>query len=196
MKKVLLINAHQPYEGIAAGGLNKTLAGVIQDSLQARGFEFQHTAIADGYDIQAEVDKHMWADLIILQSPVYWFGNPWIYKKYADEVFMAGLMQGKFLTGDGRTREDASKQYGSGGLLQGKQYMLSLTWNAPSEAFNDPNQMLFEGKSVDDVFVANTANYKFCGAEILPAFSCFDVVKAPTVEADIARLRQHLAQVV
>ena len=49
MKKVLLINAHQPYEGIAAGGLNKTLAGVIQDSLQARGFEFQHTAIADGY---------------------------------------------------------------------------------------------------------------------------------------------------
>jgi modulator of drug activity B len=196
MKKVLLINASQPYEGIAAGGLNKTLAGVIQDSLQARGFEFQHTAIADGYDTEAEVDKHTWADLIILQSPVYWFGTPWIYKKYADEVFMAALLQGKFLTGDGRTREDASKQYGSGGLMQDKKYMLSLTWNAPSEAFNNPSQMLFEGKSVDDVFVANTANYKFCGAEILPAFSCFDVVKAPSIEADIERLRQHLAQVV
>ena len=196
MKKALIIHAHQPYEGIAAGGLNKALADVIAQELQGRGYDIQHTHIAHGYDVQAEVDKHMWADLIVLQSPVYWFGNPWIYKKYADEVFMAGLMQGKFLTGDGRTREDASKQYGSGGLMQGKQYMMSLTWNAPREAFNDSTQMLFEGKSVDDVFVANTANYKFCGVEILPAFSCFDVVKAPTVEADIARLRQHLAQVV
>jgi len=61
----------------------------------------------------------MEADIIILQTPVNWFGAPWIYKKYADEVFNSGLQSQKFLTGDGRTREDASKQYGSGGKMQG-----------------------------------------------------------------------------
>jgi modulator of drug activity B len=48
--------------------------------------------------------------------------------------------------------------------------MLSLTWNAPKEAFGNKEQILFEGKTVDDVFIANTANYKFCGMEILLHF--------------------------
>lgn len=194
MKKVLLINAHQFYEGISSGGLNKTMAGVIQEEVEKRGYEFRQTDIERGYDIGDEVQKHLWADLVILQSPVYWFGMPWICKKYVDEVFTAGMMQGSFITGDGRTREDPARQYGTGGLLQGKQYMISLTWNAPAKAFGDARQNLFEGKTVDDVFVANTANYKFCGMEILPAFSCHDVVKQPDVEGDIVRLRAHLQQ--
>jgi modulator of drug activity B len=196
MKKIHLIHAHQQYEGISSGGLNKAMAGVIQSAMEARGFEVRQTHIEQGYEVDHEVQNHLWADLIILQSPVYWFGMPWIYKKYVDEVFTAGMMQGVFITGDGRSREDAARQYGTGGLLQGKQYMMSLTWNAPAAAFGDPNQTLFEGRSVDDVFVLNTANYKFCGMEILPAFSCHDVMKAPAIEADMARLQQHLASLV
>lgn len=194
MKKALIIHAHQLYEGISTGGLNKAMAGVIADEMVLHGFEVRHTYIEQGYDVDAEVQNHLWADVIILQSPVYWFGMPWIYKKYVDEVFTAGMMKGVFITGDGRTREDPSKQYGSGGLLQGRQYMVSLTWNAPAKAFGDAGQQLFEGKTVDDVFVTNTANYKFCGMDILPAFSCHDVLKQPDVEGDIALLRAHLQQ--
>ena len=117
---------------------------------------------------------------------------PWIYKKYVDEVFTAGMFQQRFLSGDGRTREDLRKQYGSGGKMHGKQYMLSLTWNAPRAAFGDAGQMLFEGKTVDDVFVSNTANYRFCGVEVLPSFSCFDVMKQPDVAGAIEELRGHL----
>ena len=79
--------------------------------------------------------------------------------------------------------------------MQGKQYILSLTWNAPTQAFSDRDQTLFEGKSVDDIFVANTAVYKFCGAAILPSFSCYDVKKEPDVANDIERLKQHLNSV-
>ncbi|MES2911073.1 MAG: NAD(P)H-dependent oxidoreductase [Pseudomonadota bacterium] len=196
MKKVFLINAHQFYEGISPGRLNQTMAGVIGEEVGKRGFSLQQTDIEKGYDIDAEVEKHVWADLIILQSPVYWFGTPWIYKKYVDEVFTAGMLQGRFITGDGRTRQDPGRQYGSGGLLQGRKYMMSLTWNAPKDAFNNPNQALFEGKSVDDVFVSNTANYRFCGMEILPSFSSHDVVKGPDVQGDIERLRLHLAELI
>jgi modulator of drug activity B len=194
MKKVLIINAHQFYEGISSGSLNKTMVKVIQDEMETLGHEVKLTEIDKGYDINDEVQKHLWADIIILQSPVYWFGNPWIYKKYADEVFMAGFMQQVFLTDDGRSREDSSKQYGTGGKMQGKKYMLSLTWNAPKESFGDKNQYLFGEKTVDDVFVVNTANYKFCGVEIVPSFSCYDVVKNPDVENDIKRLKKYLHQ--
>jgi len=79
--------------------------------------------------------------------------------------------------------------------MQGKKYMLSLTWNAPQQAFEDNNQQLFAGKSVDDIFVSNTANYKFCGVDILPVFSCFDVMKSPDISNDIERLKQHLTNV-
>ena len=195
MKNVLIINAHQFYESISTGSLNKTIAGVIQEEMEMRGYAVRQTEIEQGYDIEAEVHKHVWADLIILQSPVYWFGMPWIYKKYVDEVFMAGMFLKSFLTGDGRTRDDPSKQYGSGGKMQGKKYMLSLTWNAPQEAFGNRDQILFEGKTVDDVFISNTANYKFCGAEVLPAFSSHDVMKEPNIDNDIRRLRKHLATV-
>lgn len=195
MTNVLIINAHQYYEGFSAGKLNKTMVDALEAEMIARGYTVQHTTIEKGYDINDEVQKHVWADLIILQSPVYWFGTPWIYKKYADEVFTAGLVQQAMLTDDGRTRQDPTKQYGTGGKMQGKKYMLSLTWNAPQEAFGNTEQTLFAGKTVDDVFVNNTACYKFCGADILPSFSCFNVVKAPDVTSDIARLHDHLAAV-
>ena len=171
------------------------MARIIKEEMEKRGCKVRETYIEQGYDIDDEVQKHLWADTIILQSPVCWFGMPWIYKKYVDEVFTAGMFQQSFLADDGRTRKDPNKQYGTGGKMQGKQYMLSLTWNAPKEAFGDKNQVLFQGKTVDDVFINNTANYRFCGVDILPSFSCHDVMKAPDVDGDIQRLRKHLEKV-
>ena len=195
MKNVLIINAHQFYQGFSEGKLNEIMINAINTEMEKNGAEVKQTYIEKGYNVDEEVQKHLWADIIITQSPVYWFGMPWIHKKYIDEVLTAGLVQQSLLIDDGRTRSDPSKQYGTGGKMQGKQYMISLTWNAPREAFDNNDQYLFEGKSVDDVFIGNTANYKFCGAEILPSFSCFNIMKDASVEEDIARLKKHLAQV-
>lgn len=127
IKRALIINGFQLVRGISTGKLNSTMVSIIEEELKNRGIEVQHTNIDQGYDIGEEVDKHVWADLIILQTPVYWFGTPWIYKKYVDELFTTDYAQQKLLTDDGRTRDDPSKQYGSGGKLQGRKYMLSLT---------------------------------------------------------------------
>ena len=195
MKNVLIINAHQFYQGFSEGKLNEIMINAIKTEMEKNGAEVKQTYIEKGYNVDEEIQKHLWADIIITQSPVYWFGMPWIHKKYIDEVLTAGLVQQSLLIDDGRTRSDPSKQYGTGGKMQGKQYMISLTWNAPREAFDNNDQYLFEGKSVDDVFIGNTANYKFCGAEILPSFSCFNIMKDASVKEDIARLKKHLAQV-
>jgi modulator of drug activity B len=46
-------------------------------------------------------------------------------KKFIDEVYMLG--RGKIFEGDGRTRSDPARRYGTGGLMAGRTYMLSTT---------------------------------------------------------------------
>jgi modulator of drug activity B len=141
------------------------------------------------------VEKHIETDIIILQTPINWFGAPWIYKKYVDEVFNSGLFSEKFLSGDGRTREDLTKQYGTGGKMQGKKFMVSSTWNAPKASFNDPNQVLFEGRSTADVLIQITSNYRFCGAEIVPDYNCFDIFKDGNIVGTLENYPQHLEKI-
>jgi NADPH dehydrogenase (quinone) len=192
MQKVLIINAHQKYEGISDGTLNQAMVDTIKGVAESKGCDVKITTIETGYDIKEEVNKHLWADLIITQSPVYWFATPWIHKKYIDEVFTSGLVSNTFARDDGRTRKIPSRQYGSGGKMQGKKHLLSLTWNAPQIAFSNEENQLFRGKTVDDVFFANMTSYVYCGAEALPSFSCFDVHKNPQVEVDIQRMKSCL----
>ncbi len=191
---VLIINAHQLYQGSSKGKLNKSMVDIAKIEFEAYGHQVQTTYIEQGYDAAEEVEKYLWADIIITQAPVYWFSTPWIHKKYMDELLNTGLIDNKLLINDGRTREDPSSQYGTGGNMHNKKFMLSLTWNAPSDAFEDETQYLYAGKSVDDAFIAITSAYKFCGAEIIPSFSCFDVMKAPVIERDIVRYKQHLSK--
>lgn len=192
---VLIINAHQKYENFSEGTLNNALVDIINRAVRDGGGAVRNTVIEAGYDPAKEVAKHLWADLIILQSPVFWFQCPWIYKKYVDEVFTLGLGTGEMVANDGRTRADPARQYGTGGQMAGKKFMMSLTWNAPAEAFGDPDQALFAGKSVDDVFVGTSLNYKFCGVEVLPAFSFHDVRKDPDVENELKRFNAMLTTI-
>ena len=48
-----------------------------------------------------------------------------------------GLAKEVLLAGDARTRLDPSRQYGTGGKMQGKKFMICATWNAPREAFKN-----------------------------------------------------------
>lgn len=191
-KHALLINTHQFYKGISEGRLNETLMQIMRNELESGGYIVNATNIEKGYDINREVQKHLDADIIIVQSPVYWFGAPWIYKKYIDEVFTRGMIDGVFLTGDGRSDTDPTLQYGTGGKLGGKKFMLSLTMNSPEKAFNDTKQVLHRGASVEELFHGVTSVYKFCGADIVPEFSSFDVIKNPHVPEYISGLKQHL----
>jgi modulator of drug activity B len=190
MRKALVINAHQYYP-FAEGKLNRTLADRIADRLAGKGCEVRRTGVEAGYEIEAEVANHLWADVIVLQTPVYWMGVPWIFKKYMDEVYTAGMAAG-FCTGDGRSSKAPKRNYGMGGLLTSKRYMLSLTFNAPKEAFADPTEPFFAGMAVDDLFRPMHLAFRFFGMQALPTFVCHDVMKDPQIEADLARLDAHL----
>src|SRR5580698_7389019 len=113
--ETLIINSHLTYPGWSEGKLNLTLMELAKTFFVERGHTVTETMVERGYKTDEEVSKHAAADLVILQTPVNWFGAPWIYKKYGDEVFNAGIATKVFLEGDGRTRLDLSRQYGTGG---------------------------------------------------------------------------------
>ena len=191
MKKILLLNGGKAFAH-SHGQYNSTLHDAAVAFLDRAGFDVKTTFIDGGYDVEEEVQKFLWADVVIYQMPGWWMGAPWTVKKYLDEVFTAG--HGSLYANDGRTRADASQKYGSGGLIQGKQYLLSLTWNAPQQAFDDPSDF-FEAKGVDAVYLPFHKANQFLGMRALPTFLCTDVMKRPDIERDVARYQQHLAEV-
>ena len=191
MKNILLLDGGKQFAH-SNGQYNATLHDAAVAFLDRAGFDIQTTFIDGGYDVEEEVQKFLWTDVVIYQMPGWWMGAPWTVKKYLDEVFTAG--HGSLYANDGRTRSDASQKYGSGGLIQGKQYLLSLTWNAPQQAFDDPSDF-FEGKGVDAVYLPFHKANQFLGMTALPTFLSTDVMKQPNIERDVARYQQHLAEV-
>ncbi|RXJ82536.1 NAD(P)H-dependent oxidoreductase [Arcobacter sp. F2176] len=172
MKKILILNGHQHYDGIAEGNLTNSFINKANEFFIKNGFEVKNTNIEEGYETEEEIEKFEWADYILFQYPVYWMGLPWIAKKYIDETFT----HGRHYASDGRSREDASKLYGSGGLLTGKKYMLSLTYNCPESAFNNKNS-LFDGMSLDEAHVAVHKTFQFCGLTPLETYAVHDIFK-------------------
>jgi len=190
MQNALIINAHHHYD-FAPGALNSEIVRRIADQLGKKGYEVQITATDEAWDVDQELARHNWADVIVVQSPVNWMGVPWPMKKYMDEVYTAG-MSGALCHRDGRTTEAPKEGYGTGGTLAGKKYMLSLTFNAPREAFDDPAQYLFQGKSVDDLWFPMHMSFRFFAMTAIPTFVCYDVIKNPEIDADFERLTAHI----
>ena len=192
MSNVLIINAHHYYP-FSEGRLNAALVEKAAQQLSEKGHNIRIVTMKDDHNVEEQLSLHQWADTILLQSPINWMGVPWSFKKYMDEVYTAG-MGGALCNGDGRNAEEPKKNYGTGGTLNGKKYMMSVTFNAPAESFNDKDEYLFEGKSVDDLLFPMHANFRFFGLEALPTFAAFDVMKNADVENDFRRFEAHIAE--
>ncbi|UPT78275.1 NAD(P)H-dependent oxidoreductase [Sulfurovum sp. XGS-02] len=191
MKNVLIINGHQRYDKVAEGRLTKLFVDTAGDFFTQHGFNVKESMVEGAYDVQDELDKLAWADYILFQYPVFWMGVPWITKKYIDEVFSAGMNTVTYVS-DGRSKDDPSKKYGSGGLMQGKKYMLSLTYNCPESEF-DNKEGFFDGLSLDEANVATHKLFQFCGAEPLETYAIHDVFKENLdVDAALKRFKDTL----
>ncbi|MCQ0112249.1 NAD(P)H-dependent oxidoreductase [Zhouia amylolytica] len=192
---VLLINTHLTYPNWSEGGLNKAFQDKAKAFFEESGYEVLETMVENGYEPAEEVEKHLQADIVILQTPVNWFGAPWIYKKYVDEVFNAGLFSKKFQEADGRSADDPSKQYGTGGKMYGKKFMVSATWNAPKAAFGNPDQVLMQGKTTADLFLNLTSSYRFVGYDIMPDYGTFDIFREGNIVEDLENYPKYLSRV-
>ena len=177
---IFIINGGQHFAH-SGGKFNKTLTGWTVDFLKENGLTYRVTDINDDFNPEAEAENFKWADIIIYHTPIWWFQVPNRLKKYIDEVFTAGHNNGIYAS-DGRSRQNPAINYGTGGLMHGKQYMVTSSWNAPDTAFTLEGEF-FDQTPVDDgiLFGFHKMN-QFTGMSRIPGFHFHDLEKNATPE--------------
>ncbi|MGJ5641387.1 NAD(P)H-dependent oxidoreductase [Formosa sp. S-31] len=176
MKKVFIIDGGKKFAH-SGGNLNKTIVEWDKSFFTSENdFELKITNLEEPYDTENEVDKFIWADVVIYHFPIWWMYIPFSLKSYLDHVLTAGHRKGMYYS-DGRKADNPERNYGTGGLMQDTKYMVTTTWNAPATAFTIPEEF-FEGRSVDDgvLFPFHKMN-AFCGMSALESFHFHDVEK-------------------
>ncbi|HII75953.1 MAG TPA: NAD(P)H-dependent oxidoreductase [Methanolinea sp.] len=120
-------------------------------------------------DIQEEIERVSWADLIIFQFPLWWSSMPAILKGWFDRVFAQGFV----------VDIEAGKVYGQG-LLKGKRGMLVVTCGSSEEMYSPSG---VHGDIRRHLSVIEHNILEFTGIEVLPPFLVFEV---PSISADRA----------
>lgn len=194
MKNIFIINGGQVF-GHSGGRFNATITEItLEFFTNKEGFEVRVTDINKEYEPEKEVENFAWADVVIYHTPIWWFQLPHGFKKYIDEVFTAGHQRGIYKS-DGRSADNPAINYGTGGMLHGKKYMLTTSWNAPATAFTLPEEFFMQ-KSVDEgpLFGFHRMN-AFTGMQSLESMHFHDVEKNADIQRDMTAYQAHLHKI-
>ena len=63
MQNVFIINAHEQWP-FSEGRLNRSMAERATVKLKNKGYEIQMTTMQDDYNVEKEIERHMWADAL------------------------------------------------------------------------------------------------------------------------------------
>lgn len=102
-------------------------------------------------EIESELEKLEWCELMIWQFPLWWFGLPAVFKGWVDRVFAMG-----------RTY-DYGRIYETG-VFRGKKALLSLTTGGPAEAYRPGG---FNGDIMAVLRPIQRGMLQFVGFEVL-----------------------------
>lgn len=116
-------------------------------------------------DVRGEIDKLLWADVLILQFPLWWFSMPAILKGWVDRVFAYGFAYGVGEHSDKRWGD----RYGEGSLA-GKRAMLIVTAGGWEEHYSARG---VNGPIDDLLFPINHGILYYPGYDVLPPFVAY-----------------------
>lgn len=137
-------------------------------------------------DVKAEQEKLLWADVLILQFPLWWFTMPAILKGWVDRVFAYGFAYGVGEHSDQRWGD----RYGEG-TLAGKRAMLIVTAGGWEEHYSPRG---INGPIGDLLFPINHGILYYPGYDVLPPFVAYrvDRLDAAGFEQAAGRLRERM----
>jgi NAD(P)H dehydrogenase (quinone) len=125
-------------------------------------------------DIQTEIEKLLWCNLLILQFPLWWFSVPAIMKGWIDRVFVNGVAYGK------------GRRLDCGGLA-GRKGMLALTTACYAE-MAAPDGLLADINI--NLWHLNAGTLGYAGLQVLPPFVGWSI-QYSTAEQRSAYLEQY-----
>ncbi|WP_367125116.1 NAD(P)H-dependent oxidoreductase [Streptomyces phytohabitans] len=137
-------------------------------------------------DIRTEQEKVGWADALVFQFPLWWFGPPAILKGWFDRVLVQGFAFG-VRDGHGRTR-----RYGDGGLA-GKRALAVTSVGARASGFGPRG---VHGQLDEVLFPLLHGTFWYTGMAPLPPYAVYgaDRLTAPEARARVAELRARLRE--
>ncbi|WP_414158327.1 NAD(P)H-dependent oxidoreductase [Pseudomonas sp. BNK-45] len=129
-------------------------------------------------DIQGELDKLLWADLLILNFPVFWFSVPAMLKGWIDRVLVSGVCYG------------GKRFYDQGGLA-GKKALVTLTLGGREHMFGEG---AIHGPLQDMLRPLLRGTLAYVGCEVLEPFVAWHVpyISQEAREAFLHSYRQRL----
>ncbi len=111
-------------------------------------------------DIRSELDKLLWADLVIFNFPLFWCSVPAILKGWIDRVLVSGVCYGGL------------RFYDRGGLA-GKRALLSFTLGGQEHMFADEDAVHGDWEPMLRPLQRGTLAY--VGMSVLPPFAAYHV---------------------
>jgi NAD(P)H dehydrogenase (quinone) len=148
---------HADFRGLADGARLKVAT--------ASGEAFAAGSLTE--DVKAEQEKLLWADVLILQFPLWWFTMPAILKGWVDRVFAYGFAYGVGEHSDQRWGD----RYGEGALA-GKRAMMIVTAGGWEEHYSPRG---INGPIDDLLFPINHGILYYPGYDVLPPFVAYRV---------------------
>lgn len=150
----------------------------------ASGEAFAADALTD--DVKAEQEKLLWADVLILQFPLWWYTMPAILKGWVDRVYAYGFAYG--------VGEHSDTHWGDRfgeGTLAGKRAMLIVTAGGWEEHYAPRG---INGPIDDLLFPIHHGILYYPGYAVLPAFVAYrvDSLDGAGFDAVADRLRTRL----
>lgn len=125
-------------------------------------------------DVAREIENLKWADVVVLQFPLWWFGPPAILKGWFDRVLVNGFAIG--VPKDGTRRQWL--RYGEG-VLEGGRGLIAVTAGGRETQFADRG---INGSIDDLLFPINHGIFHYTGLKPLAPFVAFRTVRTTPEE--------------
>ncbi len=150
----------------------------------ASGKAFSAGTLTD--DVKAEQEKLLWADVLILQFPLWWYTMPAILKGWVDRVYAYGFAYG--------VGEHSDRHWGDRfgeGTFAGKRAMLIVTTGGWEEHYAPRG---INGPIDDLLFPINHGILYYPGYDVLPPFVAYRVDRLDEKGFDLIanRLRMRM----
>lgn len=116
MKNILFVSGHSDLNNSFA---NKLILEKLEELMPDAQFDYLDRLYPNYvFDVEAEQEKLVAADIIVLQYPFFWYGMPGLMHKWIEDVFVHGFSHGR-----------------TGNALHGKKLVVSFTSGAPEEMY-------------------------------------------------------------
>ena len=146
MKNVLIVSGHTDLKNNSVA--NKTIINELKRLLPEAEYDILSDLYPDyRFDVKAEQNKLIKADIIVWQFPVFWYSMPSLLRKWIEDVIVHGFAYGS-----------------TGTALKGKRLIASFTIGAPAEMYTKDG---FVGYTIEDILGSQlrpTAN--LCGMQL------------------------------